>query len=168
MVGRRGPLRSASQPITRETRPSAAPGRPCPGASRRRSPWKSGAAPSTEASRNGRKGPRTPAGRAPGGGRGTRGGRRPRAGPGSSEQWKKRAANARLTLAEGELRFTASDGAKLSFLPGEKATVGGRPLQVDYPLLAGPFLNSAGSGRWTFSFDGVRHQFEAMSPRPAP
>ncbi|HJX26708.1 MAG TPA: hypothetical protein VJ885_02255 [Thermoanaerobaculia bacterium] len=91
-----------------------------------------------------------------------------RAEHGSFEQWKKRAANARLTLAEGELRFTASDGAKLSFLPGEKATVGGRPLQVDYPLLAGPFLNSAGSGRWTFSFDGVRHQFEAMSPRPAP
>lgn len=91
-----------------------------------------------------------------------------RAEHGSFEQWKKRAANARMTLVESELRFVASDGAKLSFLPGEKATVGGRPLQVDYPLLAGPFLNSAGSGRWTFSFDGVRHQFEAMSPRPAP
>jgi hypothetical protein len=91
-----------------------------------------------------------------------------RAEHGSFEQWKKRAANARLTLVESELRFTASDGAKLSFLPGEKATVAGRPLKVDYPLLAGPFLNSSGTGRWTFSFDGVRHQFEAMSPRPAP
>lgn len=91
-----------------------------------------------------------------------------RAEHGSFEQWKKRAANARLTLVEGELRFVASDGGRLSFLPGEKATVGGRPLEVDYPLLAGPFLNSAGPGRWTFSFDGVRHQFEALSPRPAP
>jgi hypothetical protein len=91
-----------------------------------------------------------------------------RAEHGSFEQWKKRAANARLTLVESELRFTASDGAKLSFLPGEKATVAGRPLEVDYPLLAGPFLSSSGTGRWTFSFDGVRHQFEALSPRPAP
>lgn len=91
-----------------------------------------------------------------------------RAEHGSYDQWKKRAANARLTLVEGELRYTASDGAKLSFVPGEKATVAGRPLAVDYPLLAGPFLTSAGPGRWTFSFDGVRHQFEALSPRPAP
>ena len=88
-----------------------------------------------------------------------------RAEHGSFADWKKKVAASRLTLAElapgkWELRFTASDGTRLAFVPGEKATVGGRALVTDYPLLAGPFLNSEGAGRWTFSFGGVRQRFE--------
>jgi hypothetical protein len=79
---------------------------------------------------------------------------------GSFEDWKKKIASSRLTLAERELRFTASDGTRLAFLPGERALVDGRALAMDYPLLAGPFLNSEGAGRWTFSFGGVRQRFE--------
>ncbi len=91
---------------------------------------------------------------------------------GSFAEWKKKVASSRLTLvkstlAEGELRFTASDGARLAFVPGEKATAGGRALAMDYPLLAGPFLTSEGAGRWSFSFGGVRQRFEALSSMPA-
>lgn len=90
-----------------------------------------------------------------------------RAEHGSFTEWKKRVANARLTLApstqdKAELRFTASDGTRLAFLPGERATVGGRALAVDYPLLVGPFLTSEGPGRWTFSFGGARQRFETL------
>ena len=96
-----------------------------------------------------------------------------RADDGDFAEWKKRVAGARLTLAEltldkSQLRFTASDGTRLAFVPGESATVGGRPLAVNYPLLAGPFLASEGPGRWTFSFGGVRQRFETMSSMPAP
>ncbi len=83
-----------------------------------------------------------------------------RAEDGSFEDWKKKVAKSRLSLEGRELQFTASDGTRLSFVPGEKATVGGRALATDYPLLAGPFLNSKGAGRWTFSFGGVRQKFE--------
>ncbi len=96
-----------------------------------------------------------------------------RAEDGTFEEWKRRVASARLTLAEltldkSELRFTASGGTRLAFVPGESATVGGRPLAVDYPLLAGPFLASEGPGRWTFSFGGVRQRFETLNSVPAP
>lgn len=98
-----------------------------------------------------------------------------RAEHGSFADWKKKVADSRLTLVESpltesppagsspverELRFTASDGTRLAFVPGERATVGGRALAMDYPLLAGPFLSSEGAGRWTFSFAGVRQRFE--------
>jgi hypothetical protein len=84
---------------------------------------------------------------------------------GSFADWKKKVANSRLTLAEltlakSELRFTASDGTRLAFVPGERAMVDGQTLAMDYPLLAGPFLSSEGAGRWTFSFGGVRQRFE--------
>ena len=91
-----------------------------------------------------------------------------RAEDGTFEQWKRRVARARLTLDKSELRFTASDGTRLVFVPGESATVGGRPLAVDYPLLVGPFLTSDGPGRWTFSFGGVRQRFETLRSMPAP
>jgi hypothetical protein len=92
---------------------------------------------------------------------------------GSFTAWKKQVANAHLTLGpftqdKSELRLTASDGTRLAFLPGERATVGGRALAMDYPLLAGPFLASEGPGRWTFSFGGVRQRFEALKSAPAP
>lgn len=86
-----------------------------------------------------------------------------RAEHGSFESWKKQVAGTRLALNEGELRFTASDGTRLTFVPGEKATVAGKPLAVDSPLLAGPFLTSEGPGRWTFSFGDVRRKFETLS-----
>ena len=86
-----------------------------------------------------------------------------RAEHGSFADWKKKVAGSRLTLVERELRFTASDGTRLAFVPGESATVGGRALAMDYPLLAGPFLSSEGAGRWTFSFGGVRQRFEISS-----
>jgi hypothetical protein len=86
-----------------------------------------------------------------------------RAEHGSFESWKKRIAGTRLTLNEGELRFTSSDGTRLAFVPGEKATVAGKPLVVDSPLLAGPFLTNEGPGRWTFSFGEVRRKFETLS-----
>lgn len=86
-----------------------------------------------------------------------------RAEHGSFESWKKRIAGIRLALNEGELRFTASDGTRLAFVPGETATVAGKPLVVDSPLLAGPFLTNEGPGRWTFSFEDVRRKFETLS-----
>lgn len=71
---------------------------------------------------------------------------------GDFEQWKARAARARLNVEEGELRFAASDGTPFTFLPGEKASVGGRPLDPrGYPRLAGPFLSSPSPGTWTLS-----------------
>jgi hypothetical protein len=57
-----------------------------------------------------------------------------------------------LNVEEGELRFAASDGTPFTFLPGEKASVGGRPLDPrGYPRLAGPFLSSPSPGTWTLS-----------------
>ena len=93
---------------------------------------------------------------------------------GDFQAWKKRIAAARLTVVDGELRFTASDGTRLAFLPGERATVGGKALDLDYPLLAGPFLSSQGQGRWMFSFAGRKVEYETIKggaeapPRTAP
>lgn len=91
-----------------------------------------------------------------------------RAEHGDFAAWKQRAVRARLTAAGGEIRFLASDGTQLAFVPGERASVGGRPLRVDYPLLTGPFLNSEGPGRWMFSFGGPRQRLETLRPIPAP
>ncbi len=85
-----------------------------------------------------------------------------RAEDGDFQVWKKRVASGRLAVVERELRFTASDGTRLAFLPGERATVGGKALDLDYPLLAGPFLSSRGQGRWTLSFGGRKVEYETM------
>ena len=69
-------------------------------------------------------------------------------------------------MEEGELRFAASDGTPFTFLPGEKATVGGRPLDPrGDPPLAGPFLSSLSPGAWTFSVGELRYRFEPLAAR---
>jgi hypothetical protein len=93
-----------------------------------------------------------------------------RAEVGDFATWKRRAARAKLAVDGGVIRFTASDGRRLSFLPGEWASVGDGATEQrlhpeDYPLLAGPFLSSPEPGRWTFAFGDVRLSFE---PLPAP
>lgn len=86
-----------------------------------------------------------------------------RAEHGSYDDWKKRAVRARLVVEDGEQRFAASDGTPFTFVPGERATVGGRPLDPrDYPLLAGPFLSSRSPGTWTFSFGEKSYRFEPL------
>lgn len=89
---------------------------------------------------------------------------------GEFETWtKKVAAKARLRLEEGELRFAASDGTPITFLPGRKAAVGGKALEPErYPPLDGPFLDSREPGRWTFDFEEFRFRLEPLAPRPAP
>jgi hypothetical protein len=89
---------------------------------------------------------------------------------GDFEAWKKKVtAKARLRQEEGELRFTASGGTPLAFLPGRKAAVAGKALAPElYPPLDGPFLASREPGRWTFDFEGARFRLEPLAPRPAP
>ncbi len=98
--------------------------------------------------------------------------------------WRRRAAALALTLAPpagasaagapagqaegGELRFTAGDGTDYTFLPGERATVAGKPLAPrSFPLLAGPFVASTRAGEWTFSLADrqVRLEPDAAWPR---
>ena len=97
-----------------------------------------------------------------------------RAEHGEFEAWKKKVLAARLEGASApgaELRFAASDGAKLSFIPGRSAAAGGRALEAQsYPFLEGPFLSSPGQGRWTFKFGQFQKNFEKLeggSPKPA-
>jgi hypothetical protein len=89
---------------------------------------------------------------------------------GDFETWKKKViSKARLRQEEGELRFTASGGPPLAFLPGRRAAVAGKALEPQrYPLLEGPFLASREPGRWTFDFEGSRFRLEPLAPRPAP
>lgn len=93
-----------------------------------------------------------------------------RAEHGELEAWKKKVAAARVEGTE-EIRFTASDGTALSFVPGQRATAAGRALDArSYPLLDGPFLSSPGQGRWTFRFGTFQKDFERLEPgsqRPA-
>ncbi|HEV7515539.1 MAG TPA: hypothetical protein VGR07_04495, partial [Thermoanaerobaculia bacterium] len=78
-----------------------------------------------------------------------------RADDGDFQRFKRRAAGLRLAVAAGELRFTASDGRRLGFVPGERATVDDAPIDaLHYPLLAGPYLATEGPGRWSFAFGG--------------
>jgi hypothetical protein len=65
-----------------------------------------------------------------------------RAEDGDFADWKKRQAAARLTVSEdGALHLTGGDGARSDFLPGRKATFGGKPVEAQaYPRLASPFL----------------------------
>ncbi len=94
-----------------------------------------------------------------------------RAGAGSFERWKALVARSRLSSADGALRFTASDGRRLSFLPGEWASAGGpdgaeAPLHPEsYPLLAGPYLSSPARGRWSFGFGDVSLRFDPLIAR---
>lgn len=95
-----------------------------------------------------------------------------RAEHGDFEAWKKRAASLRLEGAEGEeIRFSASDGTRLSFVPGQRAAAAGRALEPQsYPFLEGPFLSSQGQGKWTFKFGPFHKDFERLepgSPKPA-
>jgi hypothetical protein len=92
-----------------------------------------------------------------------------RAEAGDFASWKRRAARSALGVQGGVLRFTASDGRRLSFLPGAWASAGGpggsseAPLRPEgYPLLGGPFLASGEPGRWSFAFGDVRLRFERL------
>jgi hypothetical protein len=97
-----------------------------------------------------------------------------RAEHGEFEAWKKKVVAARLEGASApgaELRFAASDGARLSFIPGRSAAAAGRALEAQsYPFLQGPFLSSDGAGKWTFKFGSFHKDFarlEPGSPKPA-
>jgi hypothetical protein len=80
---------------------------------------------------------------------------------GGFARWKTLAGAARLLVVDGELRFTSFRG-EVTFLPGERATVDGRPLDVGYPLLAGPFLSSREAGRWLFAFGTRQTLFKVL------
>lgn len=85
--------------------------------------------------------------------------------------WKKKvAAAARLQVVEGEIRFSSSEGTKLSFAPGRHAAVAGKVVAAaEYPRLASPFLNSPVPGRWSFSFEKSQFRFEPVEvPRQVP
>jgi hypothetical protein len=89
--------------------------------------------------------------------------------PGGSGQ----GPGANRQAADGELRFTATDGTLYTFVPGQRATVAGAPLAPRaFPLLAGPFVASTRAGEWTFSLAGVQVRLEPdaawpRSPDPA-
>jgi hypothetical protein len=96
-----------------------------------------------------------------------------RAEHGSFEDWKKRAAKARLQFAGPageEAVFTAGDGGRLAFVPGKRAAFGGKALQPGSPGVEAPYLSSPGPGRWSFAFGKSRYRFEpleAPGPKPA-
>lgn len=85
-----------------------------------------------------------------------------RAEVGDFTRWKERAARSSLALEDGVLCFRTAGGRKLSYLPGVWASAGGpegpetRLDPASYPLLAGPYLSSDGTGRWSFLFRDVR------------
>ena len=97
-----------------------------------------------------------------------------RAEDGDFAAWKKKvAAAARLQVVEEEIRFNSSDGTRFSFLPGRRALVAGKAVEAaGYPRLASPFLSSPAPGRWSFSFEKSRFNFDPVEvpkpPRPAP
>jgi hypothetical protein len=80
-----------------------------------------------------------------------------RAENGDFASWKRRVAGLRLTVEGGELLYGAADRRRLGFVPGERATLDGVPLEAAaYPRLAGPYLASDGPGRWSFAFASDR------------
>jgi hypothetical protein len=80
--------------------------------------------------------------------------------------WTKKMAKARLRVVEGEIRFTADDGARFEFRPGRGAALAGKAIEApEYPLHASPYLNSSSPGRWSFGFEKFRFGFE---PAQAP
>lgn len=85
---------------------------------------------------------------------------------GDFDAWKKKAAGLRLRVEE-ELRFRATDGQELSFLPGRRALAAGKMLEAErYPPLSGPFLASSEPGRWTFAFESFRYRVDPLGGRP--
>jgi hypothetical protein len=89
-----------------------------------------------------------------------------RAEAGGFAHWKALAAACRLLVVDGELRFTSrftSTSGTITFLPGERATVDGRPLDVISPLLSGPYLSNLGAGRWLFAFGSRQILFKPLS-----
>jgi hypothetical protein len=86
-----------------------------------------------------------------------------RAEVGGFDRWKTLAAACRLLAVDGELRFIAGRiGPQITFLPGERAAVDGRPLDVSSPLLSGPFLSNQGVGRWLLAFGSRRILFKML------
>jgi hypothetical protein len=86
-----------------------------------------------------------------------------RATDGDFETWKKNAAKARLQVVAGEIQLTASDGTRLAFLPGRRATVAGKAIEAAaYPQLSSPFLNSPSPGRWLFAFEKSLLRFDPL------
>jgi hypothetical protein len=97
---------------------------------------------------------------------GLRAGRR--AEDGDFAGWRRRAAQARLRRAGASLELTPGGGAPaISYLPGERATIGGAPLRPGgEPPLAAPFLSSPEPGTWELAFGGVRRRFVAAAAPP--
>jgi hypothetical protein len=91
-----------------------------------------------------------------------------RAEDGDFAVWKKRAAKARLTVVEGEIRFTAADGKLSTFLPGRRAALAGQAIEAaQYPHHASPFLSRPSPGRWSFGFGKSSFRFDPVEvPRP--
>jgi hypothetical protein len=93
-----------------------------------------------------------------------------RAEDGDFAAWKKKAAKARLQVVAGEIQFVASDGTRLNFLPGRRATLAGKAIEAaEYPRLDSPFLSSPVPGRWSFAFEKFLVRFDPVEvARPAP
>lgn len=93
-----------------------------------------------------------------------------RAEDGDFETWRKKAARARLQVVAGEIQFTASDGTRLDFLPGRRATLAGKAIEATaYPHLSSPFLSSPSPGRWSFDFEKSQLRFDPVEVgRPDP
>jgi hypothetical protein len=86
-----------------------------------------------------------------------------RAEDGDFETWRKKAARARLQVVAGEIQLTASDGTRLDFLPGRRATLAGKAIEATaYPHLASPFLSSPSPGRWSFEFEKHQLRFDPV------
>jgi hypothetical protein len=96
---------------------------------------------------------------------GLRAGRR--AEDGDFGEWRRQAALATLRRAGASLEFTPGGGAPaISYVPGERATIGGAPMlsgaSGGEPPLAAPFLSSPERGTWELSFGGVRRRFAPL------
>ena len=84
-----------------------------------------------------------------------------RAEDGDFAAWKKKTAKSRLEVVEGEIRFTAGDGARSMFLPGVRAALAGSAVEAEsYPRFSSPFLSSPSPGRWSFGFEKYQFRFE--------
>ncbi len=90
-----------------------------------------------------------------------------RAEDGDFAAWKKQAAKARLEVVEGEIRVTAGDGKRSTFVPGRRAALAGKAIEAaEYPRHASPFLSSPSPGRWSFEFGKSSFRFEPAETVP--
>jgi hypothetical protein len=86
-----------------------------------------------------------------------------RAEDGELAAFRQKAGKARLSLVEGEIRFIGSDGRKLDFLPGKRATLAGKAIDPKGgPLLGGPFLTTVAPGTWRFAFGDAKLRLEPL------